>query len=258
MNYGISGKVALVNGGSSGIGLGIARALTAEGVHLALCARQEQKLQQAAEALAQEFGVPAVGISADVSLPDAAEHVVDQATAALGAPDILVNNSGGPAAGTFEELTEEQWTQAAQLLLMNAVRFSRAALPHMKARRWGRILNVCSTSVKEPIAGLMLSNALRSSVIGFAKTLSQEAGPYGITVNNLLPGRIHTGRLEALAARQGRPVEEVFEGWIAEIPLRRLGTPGDVGALAAFLASQQAGFLTGLSIPVDGGMLHSI
>lgn len=258
MDYGISGKVALVNGGSSGIGLGIARALAAEGVHLALCAQQEGKLAQAAEALKAEFGVRVAIVSADVSQPNAAENVVAQASAALGAPDILVNNSGGPAAGTFEELSEDQWAQAAQLLLMNAVRFSRAALPHMKAQRWGRILNVCSTSVKEPIAGLMLSNALRSSVIGFAKTLSQEAGPYGVTVNNLLPGRIHTGRLEALAARQGRPVEEVFEGWIAEIPLRRLGTPADVGALAAFLASEPAGFLTGLSIPVDGGMIHGV
>lgn len=258
MNYGISGKVALVNGGSSGIGLGIARALAAEGVHVALCARDEERLSQAASGIACDFGVRSVPIPADVAAPDAAQRVVAQAVSAFGVLDILVNNSGGPAAGVFEELSEEQWAQAAQLLLMNAVRFSHEALPHMKARRWGRILNVCSTSVREPIAGLMLSNALRSAVIGFSKTLSQEAGPFGVTVNNLLPGRIHTGRLEALAARQGRPVEQVFEGWIQEIPLRRLGTPADVGALAAFLASEPAGFLTGLSIPVDGGMLHCV
>ncbi len=258
MNYGITGKNALINGGSSGIGLGIARALAAEGVHVALCARDEGKLRQAAGGIAAEFGVRAVPIAADVSAPEAAEDAVARAVADLGGLDILVNNSGGPAAGVFEELSDQQWEEAAQLLLMSAVRFSRAALPHMKAQGWGRILNLCSTSVREPIAGLMLSNALRAAVIGLSKTLSQEAGPYGVTVNSILPGRIHTGRLEALADRQGRPRDQVFADWIAEIPLRRLGKPADVGALAAFLASEPAGYLTGLSIPVDGGMLKSV
>ena len=261
MNYGLKGRVALVNGASSGIGEGVARALAAEGADLVLCARGAQKLEEVAAAISRETGVQALAFSVDVSARGAAKEAVGAAVAAFGGLDILVNNSGGPPGGRFEELSDEQWRGAAELLLMSAVQFSREAIAVMAPRGWGRVINISSISVRQPIDGLMLSNALRSAVIGFAKTLSAEVGAQGITVNNILPGRIHTPRLDYLADRQveaGRAREEVFAAWTAEIPVGRLGNPGDIGALAAFLASEQASFITGASIPVDGGMIKAL
>ena len=261
MNLELKGRAALVNGASSGIGEAVARALAAEGVNLILCARNGEKLAAKAAAIAAEFGVQAVPHAADVAAEDAAAGAVGEALARFGRLDILLNNGGGPPAGRFDTLNESQWKDAADLLLMSAVRFTRAALPAMKAAHWGRILNVSSVSVKAPIDNLMLSNSLRAAVIGFAKTLSTEVAPYGITVNNLLPGRIHTPRLDYLAeqnAKNGGTAQQVFEGWVSEIPMGRLGEPQEVGALAAFLASPLAGYLTGQSIAVDGGLLRNL
>ena len=261
MNLGLKGRVALVNGASSGMGEAVARAFAAEGVDLVLCARHKERLEEKGEALAREYGVKVLPHPADVAGEGMAEAAVQAALTRFGRLDILLNNGGGPPAGHFEELTEEQWQDAAELILMSAVRFTRAALNPMKAQRWGRILTISSVSVKSPIENLLLSNSLRSAVIGMAETLSTEVAPYGITVNSILPGRIHTPRLDYLADQNiqaGGTAQELFDSWIKEIPMGRLGNPEEIGALAAFLASPRAAYITGASIPVDGGSLRTM
>ena len=262
MDLGLRGKIALVSASSRGLGRAIAEELAAEGASLVMCARGEDALRETAASLRRTSGAPVLDVVADVSQPDGVQRVVDAALGEFGRVDILVTNSGGPPSGAFDTFSAEAWESAARLLLFSAVNLTRAVLPGMKERQWGRILNVTSIAAKQPVEGLMLSNSLRAGVIGFARTLANEVARYGITVNNLLPGYTRTERVEQLARaaseKSGGSVSDAFAKWEREIPIGRLGEPREFAALAAFLASERASYITGSSIAVDGGWIRSL
>jgi 3-oxoacyl-[acyl-carrier protein] reductase len=258
---GLRGKVALVAASSKGLGRAVAEELAAEGAHLVMCARGKATLEQTAESIRRQARVKVVDVAADVSDPKDAARVVKAAFDEFGKVDILVTNSGGPPSGPFESLTPEMWDTAIRLLLKSAVDLTRAVLPGMKERRWGRILNVTSIAAKQPIEGLMLSNSLRAAVIGFARTLANEVAPFNVTVNNLLPGYTRTDRVQELARAAGGKAggsTDIVAKWEKEIPMGRLGEPREFAALAAFLASERASYITGSSIAVDGGWIRSL
>lgn len=262
MDLGLRGKIALVAASSKGLGRAVAEELAAEGAHLVMCARGRETLEQTAESIRQKAGVKVVAVAADVSDPSDAARVVKAAFGEFGRVDVLVTNSGGPPSGPFESFTPDMWDAATRLLLKSAVELTRAVLPGMKERRWGRILNVTSIAAKQPIEGLMLSNSLRAAVIGFARTLANEVAPFGVTVNNLLPGYTRTDRVQELAraagSKAGAASTDIVSKWEKEIPMGRLGEPREFAALAAFLASERASYITGGSIAVDGGWIRSL
>jgi 3-oxoacyl-[acyl-carrier protein] reductase len=262
VDLGLRGKVALVAASSKGLGRAIAEELAAEGAHLVMCARGKETLEQTAQSIRETTGVKVITVAADISNTADASRVAKAALDELGRVDILVTNSGGPPSGPFENLTPEMWDSATSLLLKSAVELTRAVLPGMKERRWGRILNVTSIAAKQPIDGLMLSNSLRAAVIGFARTLANEVAPFGVTVNNLLPGYTRTDRVQELAraagAKTGGSDTDIVSKWEKEIPMGRLGEPRELAALAAFLASERASYITGSSIAVDGGWIRSL
>ena len=262
MNLGLKGKVAFVAAASRGLGRAVAEELAAEGASLVLCARNAGTLQIVSEQIAQTSGAPVFTIVADVSNAEDVAKAVHGGIEKFGRIDILVTNAGGPPAGQFEDLSREMWENATRLTLNSVLELTRAVLPRMKKRRWGRILNITSIAVKQPVDNLMLSNSLRAAVTGFARTLANEVAAYGITVNNILPGYTRTERVEELARaaseREGISMEEANAKWENEIPMRRLGEPREFAALAAFLVSERASYITGTSIPVDGGWIRSL
>jgi 3-oxoacyl-[acyl-carrier protein] reductase len=262
MDLGLGGKVALVAGASRGLGHAIARELAGEGAAVAICARDEGRLAQAGRAIAAATGARVLPIAADVSKPADVQRLVRTALESLGRVDVLVTNSGGPPPGTFESTPPEAWQGAFDVLLRSAVEMTRAVLPGMKQRRFGRILNVTSITVKQPVENLILSNALRAAVTGMARTLASELAPFGITVNNVLPGYTRTERLdelaEATARRTGETSAEFYARLEREIPMRRVGDPRELAALCAFLASERASYLTAQSIAVDGGWIRGL
>jgi 3-oxoacyl-[acyl-carrier protein] reductase len=262
MDLGLTGKVALVAAASRGLGRAVAEELAAEGVALVLCARGRAALDATCTHITQTTGARVVGVTADIACPDDVARVVQSGLDRFGQIDILVTNAGGPPAGQFESLSRAAWEAATRLTLMSVLELTRAVLPGMKARRWGRILNITSIAVKQPVENLMLSNSLRAAVTGFARTLANEVAAHGITVNNLLPGYTQTERIvelaQMMAEREGISPAEFKTRWAAEIPMRRLGKPREFAALAAFLASERASYITGTSIPVDGGWVRSL
>ncbi len=262
MDLGLRGKVALVAAASRGLGRAIAEELAVEGASVVMCARGEKALIEAADAIRRSAGVEVEAVTADVSRPDDVEKLVRAALDRFSRVDILVTNAGGPPSGKFESLGPDKWNDAIQLTLLSTVNLCRAVLPGMKERRWGRIINVTSITVKQPVEGLMLSNSLRAGVTGFARTLANEVARDGITVNNILPGFTRTQRVEELArataAREKISVAEAMEKSESEIPMRRLGEPREFAALAAFLASERASYITGTSIQVDGGWIKGL
>lgn len=262
MDLGLKGKAALVCGSSQGLGRAIAQALAAEGADVALNGRSAEKLARVRAAVHEATGARVVAAPGDLTDPSAVEHVVNAARAAFGRIDVLVTNTGGPPSGPFESHSPEVWRHAIAQNLESVVNLVRAVLPGMKERRWGRIVNVTSISVKQPVAGLILSNAIRAGVTGFAKTVANEAAPFGVTVNNVLPGYTRTERLVELAqansARAGTTVEGVYAGWEKEIPMGRLAEPEELAALAAFLCSEKASYITGQSVAVDGGWIKGL
>jgi 3-oxoacyl-[acyl-carrier protein] reductase len=249
--------VALVAASSKGLGRAVAEELAAEGARIVMCARGEDVLRKSAHEIRTRHGADVLDVVADVSDSTAARRLVDTAIDRYGKIDILVNNSGGPPSGTFENIAPEMWDAASQLLLKSVVGLTRLVLPGMKQRRWGRILNVTSIAAKQPVAGLMLSNSLRAAVIGFARTLANEVAPFGVTVNNLLPGYTRTDRVEQLSRAAGN-ADAALAKWEKEIPMGRLGEPREFAALAAFLASERASYITGSSIAVDGGWIRGL
>ena len=262
MDLGIKDRVALVAASSKGLGRAVAVELGREGARLVLCARGEGPLREVKQEIEQETGVPVVTIQADLSDSGAAELVVERGLETFGGIDILVNNAGGPPAGPFEAHDRDAWDHAIALNLKSALTLTRAVLPGMKDRGWGRILNITSVAVKEPVDNLILSNSVRAAVTGFARTLANEVAPFGITVNNLMPGFTRTQRLQELAAstaeRQDKPIADVFAEWTSRIPMGRLGEPEEFAAIAAFLVSERASYITGTSIQVDGGRTRSL
>jgi 3-oxoacyl-[acyl-carrier protein] reductase len=262
MELGLRGRVAFVAGASQGLGRAIAEELAGEGARVVLCARRETHLRAAAEEIASRTRAAVTPVLADLARTGEAERAVGQAITEHGRVDILVTNAGGPPAGPFESHDLDAWRSAFELLLLSVVELIRAALPGMKQRGFGRILTVTSLAVKQPPEHLSLSSSLRAGVTGLARTLANEVAAHGITVNNLMPGYTRTQRLDELARAQSRrretTPEAVVAGWQAEIPAGRLGEPQELAALAAFLASDRAGYITGQSIAVDGGWIRSL
>jgi 3-oxoacyl-[acyl-carrier protein] reductase len=252
MDLGLEGTAAVVGGASSGMGLAIAGALAAEGCAVTMLARTPEKLEQAAA------GIPgAIAVPGDVRDQGALEQAVGRTVQERGRLDIIINNAGGPPPGTFESTPAEAWAEAFELSLNSAVRLTRLALPHLKQSGRGRIINITSWSVREPIPNLMLSNAIRPGVVGWAKTLAQEVGREGITVNTIAPGKIDTPRVRELWSHYPDP-EAAAKRDIEAIPVGRLAAPAEVGALVAYLCSQHAGYITGAVLPIDGGALRGI
>jgi 3-oxoacyl-[acyl-carrier protein] reductase len=252
VDLGLEGTAAIVGGASSGMGLAIARTLTAEGARVTMLARDPERLAGAAAGVEG-----ALTVAGDVRDLSALERAVEVTVAEHGRLDIVVNNAGGPPPGTFESTAPEAWADAFELSLNSAVRLTRLALPHLRAGGRGRVVNITSWSVREPIPNLMLSNAIRPGVVGWAKTLAHELGPDGITVNTIAPGKIDTPRVRELWHHWPDPQEAQARD-IAEIPVRRIGTPQEVGAAVAFLCSEQAGYISGVVLPVDGGALRGV
>jgi len=258
----LRGKVALVAASSRGLGRAVAEELASEGGSLVLCARDADAIAQCAREIETKWRVPVLAVPADVALRGGPERVVAAGIERFGRVDILVTNSGGPPSGPFDSLTLEQWDDAARLLLSSAVEFARFVLPGMKERGWGRILAVTSVAAKQPVPDLMLSNSLRAAVTGFTRTLANEVARDGITVNTILPGYTRTERVvelnEATARREGIEPAEARARIEAEIPMGRLGEPGDFAAMATFLVSERASYVTGQSIAVDGGWIKAL
>lgn len=262
MDLGIAGKNALVCGASRGLGRACAEALAAEGCNVALCARDSQALHDAAAEIAAANGVKAIAAPADLGDTAQAAAAAQKALAVLGGVDILVNNNGGPPPGQWDDFGEDAWRTAVDMTLLSAQAITRVCLPGMLERAWGRIINLTSISVKQPLPGLMLSNSIRAAVVGWAKSLSDEVAPSGVTVNNICTGWILTKRvddiLESKAAASGAAREEVLAGVLTGIPARRIGKPEELGSLAAFLASRQAAYITGASYAIDGGLCRGL
>jgi len=247
---------------SKGLGRAIAEAFAAEGAALAICARGEEALARTRDAIGARATAPVHAVAGDLSRSEGIDLVARSVLDRFGRVDVLVTNAGGPPVGSFETLTWDAWQRAVELTLRSAVELTRAVLPGMRQRRWGRVLHVTSLTVKQPIDGLMLSTSLRSAVTGFSRTLANEVAADGITVNTLLPGFMNTERVvelnQATAAREGVAVEEVERRVLGQIPMRRIGEPHELAALATFLASERASYITGQSIAVDGGWIRAL
>jgi len=242
----LQGRTAVVCGASAGIGRGIAEALAEEGANVVLFARRPEPLEREAERLG------GLAVAGDVTVPGDLKRLVESAVDRFGGIDILVNNSGGPPRTAAIALDAENIEATVQLLLVSVVRLTSLCVPYLEKSGRGRIVNVASSSVREPIDNLALSNAVRPGVIGWAKTLARELGPLGITVNSIAPGRIDTERV-----REVYP-DGVTDADLASIPLRRLGAPREIGDLVAFLSSDRGAYITGAVIPVDGGLTRSL
>jgi 3-oxoacyl-[acyl-carrier protein] reductase len=262
MELGLRGKAALICGASSGLGLAVAEALAREGCRVAINARTPSALRVAAEQLTKETGAEILPLPADVSVPADAEGIVRDATKAFGGLDIMLANAGGPPPGPFQAHDHATWVRAIETNLLSTVSLFRAALPGMLERKWGRLMVVTSLSALEPIPGLILSSASRAGVLGLVKGLSDETAPHGVTVNALCPGMFDTQRVakltKARAASASTSIEEERARAIRAIPAGRYGGPAEFGALAAFLASDRAGFVTGQAIRIDGGQGRAI
>jgi 3-oxoacyl-[acyl-carrier protein] reductase len=252
MELGLKNKVAFVAASSEGLGKSVALELAREGAQVIICGRNSDTLKTA-EAEIKKLGANVLSLTGDLSIAKDRIQMIGAALKELGRVDILVTNSGGPPAGKFEAFTEEDWDKAVQQLLGSAVGLIKGFLPGMKEQKWGRIISITSISVKQPVNNLMLSNAVRTSVVGLMKTLANEVGAYNITVNNVLPGYTQTARLTKLI--EGNPsVASVTN----EIPLGRFGKPEEFAAAVTFLASERASYITGVSLPVDGGWIKGM
>lgn len=257
MDLGIGGKVAVVAAASQGLGKACAQALVKEGARVAILSRRQDELNK----VAKEIGA-ALPVACNLAVGAEIDAAIATVNAALGPVSILVNNCGGPPAGTFDTITDQQWAESFEQVFMSALRLTRSVLPMMRAARWGRIVNIVSSSVEQPIPGLIVSNALRPALAGWAKTLAAEVAPDNILVTCAAPGRILTARTEALdramSDKLGRPIEQIRSERLVAVPLKRYGTPEEFGAAVAFLASERASYLTGSLLRVDGGAIAAL
>jgi 3-oxoacyl-[acyl-carrier protein] reductase len=262
MDLGLKGKVALVAAASKGLGRAVAHELAAEGATVVMCARGQDALDAARDEIAKATRADVRAVAADVATMEGIERVAKLALDAHGRVDVLINNAGGPPSGPFEKHPWSEWEKAVQLTLRSAVELTRHVLPGMRERKWGRVVNITSIAVKQPVDGLMLSNSVRAAVTGWARTLANEVAVDGVTVNNVLPGYTKTDRVTQLnaarAASEGVDTSEIQRRIDAQIPMRRMGDAREFAAMVAFLASERASYITAQSIPVDGGWIRSL
>jgi len=257
METGLRNRVAIVAASSQGIGLATAEAFAAEGTRVAMCARNPETLQRAADKIRQQYKAEVLAEPFDVTEPDAVRRFVDSVVKRFGCVDICITNAGGPPAKGFLATTTAEWRKAIDQNLMSTIYFAREVIPHMQKNRWGRIVTITSITTKQPVADLVLSNAVRAAVVGLVKSLANEFGKDGILVNNVGPGFTATDRLKELAkaraAATGKSENEIFDAWAADSPMRRIGEPREVAEAILWLASDRASFISGQTILVDGG-----
>lgn len=262
MELGLKGKRALVLAASRGLGYACALGLAREGCEVVVCSRDQARIDAAAEAIRQETGAKVHSLAADVSSEANIQTLVAESVARLGGLEIVVHNAGGPPAGQFADINVEAWYRSFDLNLMSFVWLAHAVVPELRKAGYGRILAITSSSIKQPIPNLVLSNAMRTGVLGLAKTLSKELAPDNILVNVVAPGRVATERVEELnranAERTGQPLEAIRQAATASIPLGRMGRPEELANLVVFLASEAASYITGTTIQVDGGRIDAL
>ena len=259
MNLNLKNKNAIVCASSQGLGKAAALDLAEEGVNLAICSRDQDKINKVKEEIHQKINseIKVLALKVDLDSPDEIQAFYKQVENDLGSVDILVNNNGGPPPSTFEQLSDDDWQKAFNSTMMSCLRLSKLVIPNMKKNAWGRIINISSVSVKTPVNGLFLSNSLRMGVLGWAKALSDELAPHGVTVNTVCPGYTRTERVEAILETQsnssGLKKEQIEKSIAENIPMKRVGEAEDLAGLITFLASEKADYMTGLAIQVDGG-----
>lgn len=262
MNLGLEGKTALVTASSKGIGKAIAEELASEGCNIAICSRSKNDLEKLADELKSKYSVDVSWSVCDLNKSVDIENTYKVVSKQFGKIEILVNNCGGPATGFFRDFADEEWIGAFEQVFLSAIRLSKLVITEMIARQWGRIINITSVAVKQPINNLILSNSLRTGIIGFAKSLSTEFAKYNITVNNVAPGYTLTNRLYDLAVirakQSGTSHEEVLAEMAKQVPMNRLARPEEIGFLVAYLCSTQASYITGNTIHVDGGWVKGL
>jgi 3-oxoacyl-[acyl-carrier protein] reductase len=262
MDLGLKERVAIVAAASTGLGRAVATELMKEGARVAICARTAATLAKTAQELQEQTGGEVLHMTVDVRNEVEVANFVGAVEARFGKVDICVTNSGGPPSKLFADTRTDEWRSAVDLLLLSTVYFARETLPRMQKNGWGRFITITSTTVKQPVDGLLLSNSIRSAVTGLAKTLASEYAKYGITVNNVCPGYTSTDRLselsEAIAARNGVSEEAVIGEWKKQIPAGRIGTPAEFAAVVTFLASERASYVNGTSIAIDGGIVRGL
>ena len=262
MDLGLKSRVALVAASSQGIGLATAEAFAAEGCRIAMCARNQQTLEAAAEKIRKQHHAEVIAEAFDVTDPAAVARFVASVAAQFGSVDICVTNAGGPPAKGFLAATLDDWQRAIDANFLSTVYFAREVIPHMQRKRWGRIITITSITTKQPVADLVLSNAVRAAVVGLVKSLANEFGKDGILVNNVGPGFTATDRLKELAkarsSTSGKNEQEIFGAWAADAPLKRLGEPREVADMIVWLASERASYVTGQTVLADGGMYKGL
>ncbi|HVH15024.1 MAG TPA: SDR family oxidoreductase [Candidatus Angelobacter sp.] len=262
MELGLKGKVALVTAASKGIGFGVAKVLASEGCKVVISSRSTESISRSRDQIVRETGNRDVYASrADLTVKEDVDQLVKNAAAKFGPVEVLAYNAGPPKPGTFNELSEADWDYGVKLLLMSAVWLAKRVLPGMERKKWGRLVFIASSTLKQPIPNLVLSNTVRLSLAGLSKSLATEIGGKGITSNGIMQGHILTDRQREIAEdtsrRTGKSVDDAMKQALADVPLGRYGTPEEIGHLVAFLASDKASYITGAMIPIDGGMIRS-
>jgi len=262
MDLGIKNKVALITGASSGLGFAAALELAREGAKIAINSRSAENLKEAGKKIQSETGQEPLELAGDLTNEGFTEELVEKTISHFGRLDILVSNAGGPPAGLFMDHSKETWKKAGDLTLFSAMNLARASIKEMSANKWGRVIFITSIAVKQPIDNLMISNTYRAGLTGFAKSISNEFGKNGITINTVLPGFTDTERLGDLAKfksnESGLSVEKIYDNWSNDTSVKRIGRPEELASLISFLASDRAGYITGTAIPVDGGYYKGI
>ena len=262
MDLGLKGRGVIVAASSQGIGRAAAESFAREGAQVAMCARTEKVLNEAAEAIRKATGGEVLAEPVDVTDAGQVQRFVELVVKRFGRIDVCVTNAGGPPAKNFLSLSADEWRKAVDLNFMSVVHLAKAVIPHMQRHRWGRIVTITSVTVKQPVAELIMSNAVRAAVVGLVKSLSNEFGKDGILINNVGPGYTATERLEELAGVRalaaGASPEQIYQSWAQEIPARRLGTPQEIADLIVWLSSERASYITGQTILADGGLYRGL